>query len=429
MHGNAPDYVPRRPFKVLLLLSSLHGGGAERVAVHLLNNSDKSRHNVRIGLLRAAGPYLERADASRVIAAPDGETHFNYDGPNSAQYTPGKIVGSAVRAPLAFRKMIEDERPAVVMSFLKGTNLLVWLSLMNLGARRPAWIAREGNNVLAVIDEETSNKTVGGLSLALTAKAYRRADAVLANSTDMAAGLTRDLALDPARMRMINNPIDVARIREAAAAPLPGAPNRPFILTAGRLEYQKSQETLIRAFAQSGTWRTHSLVILGKGSRLAELQHLAAHLGVGEYVRFIGFVASPYAWMAKADLFVLPSRWEGFPTVAAEAMAAGTPLLLADCSFGPRDVIEPGISGELFPVDDVAALSVAMVRLLADPARREAMAAAGLRRVERFALDKMLASYGQLFDELAYARWAALAPGARPDEARAARAQELRPSR
>ena len=95
MHGNAPDYVVRRPFKVLLLLSSLHGGGAERVAVHLLNQVDKSRHDVRMGLLRGAGPYFDRADQSRVIVAPEGETHFNYDGPNSAQYAPGKIIGSA----------------------------------------------------------------------------------------------------------------------------------------------------------------------------------------------------------------------------------------------------------------------------------------------------------------------------------------------
>ena len=409
MHGNAPDYVVRRPFKVLLLLSSLHGGGAERVAVHLLNQVDKSRHDVRMGLLRGAGPYSDRADQSRVIVAPEGETHFNYDGPNSAQYAPGKIIGSAIRAPLAFRKMIEDERPDVVMSFLKGTNLLVWLALMGMGARRPAWIAREGNNVLAVVDEETSKKSVAGASLALTRKAYQRADAVLANSTDMAAGLTRDLRLDGARMRMINNPIDVAGIREAATAPLAGAPNRPFILTAGRLEYQKAHETLIRAFARDGVWRTHSLVILGKGSRLGELQRLAAQLGVGDHVLFIGFAANPYAWMARADLFVLPSRWEGFPTVAAEAMAAGTPLLMSDCSFGPRDVIEPGVSGELFAVDDETALGRAMARLLADPARRRALAAAGSRRVERFALAPMLSAYSQLFDAMAFARAARLA--------------------
>ncbi|MFN5819133.1 MAG: glycosyltransferase, partial [Novosphingobium sp.] len=168
------------------------------------------------------------------------------------------------------------------------------------------------------------------VSLGLTSRAYNRADAVLANATDMAETLIADLSLDRSKMRMINNPIDLGTITTAKDQPVPGAPKRPYIITAGRLEYQKAHEVLLRAFAQSGLWRSHALVILGKGSRLNALHRMAAQLGIGEHVRFIGFVANPYAWMAKADLFVLPSRWEGFPTVAAEALACGAPLLLTD---------------------------------------------------------------------------------------------------
>jgi glycosyltransferase involved in cell wall biosynthesis len=399
MHGITS---PARPVKVLLMLSSLHGGGAERVAVHLLNQLDPKRFDVRMGLLRKAGPYLEHIeDLDRVMVAPDGEAHFNYDGPNSAQYAPGKLIGSAVRAPLAFRKMVRETRPDVAMSFLKGTNLLAWLALMGMGKERPRWIAREGNNVLAVIEEEAPNPFIKRVSLGLTRKAYARADAVLANSTDMAQGLVGDLELDPAKMRMINNPIDLAAIAAAKDEPIPGAPNRPYVLCAGRLEYQKAHEVLIRSFAASGIWRTHALVILGKGSRLNKLHRLAAQLGVGEYVRFIGFVANPYAWMARADLFVLPSRWEGFPTVAAEALACGAPLLLSDCSFGPRDVIEPGVSGELVPVDDEIALSAAMAQLIADPERRARMRTAGFKRVRRFAIETMVGHYADLFEEMA----------------------------
>lgn len=403
MHGiTSPSLVLGRKIKVLLLLSSLHGGGAERVAVHLLNRLDPERFDMRMGLLRAAGPYLDQVDdMNKVLVAAEGEEHFNYDGPNSAQYTPGKVIGSAVRAPLAFRRMVNDVRPDVVMSFLKGTNLLAWLSLAGLGGHRPRWIAREGNNVLAVVNEEAPNALVRKLSLALTAKAYRAADAVLANSTDMADGLIQDLALDPARMRMINNPIDLATIGAAAGGTLPGAPNRPFIITAGRLEYQKAHEVLLHAFAKSGAWRTHALVILGKGSRLAQLHRLAAQLGIGEYVRFIGFVANPYAWMAKADLFVLPSRWEGFPTVAAEALACGTPLLLTDCKFGPRNVVEPGVSGSIVPVDDAEALAAEIARLIAAPEERARMAAAGRERVKLFDTGSMVGQYAALFEEFA----------------------------
>lgn len=410
MHGKSPVNQPLgRRIRVLLLLSSLHGGGAERVAVHLMDRLDPDRFDIRMGLLRAAGPYMDQVDMARVLVAPDGEEHFNYDGPNSAQFTTGKVIGGAVRAPLAFRQMVRETQPDVVMSFLKGTNLFAWLALKGMIRNRPKWIAREGNNVLSVIEEESPNAVAARASLALTRRAYREADVVLANSSDMAEGLAHDLKLDPAKMRMINNPIAVDSIQTQLDGPLPGAPNRPFILTAGRLEYQKAHEVLIRAFAKSGLWRSHALVILGKGSRLAELHVLAAKLGVGEYVRFIGFVPNPYAWMARAELFVLSSRWEGFPTVAAEAMAAGAPILLADCKFGPRDVIEPGISGELVPVDDIESLADAMSALIADPQRRAQLAAAGAERVRRFDIAAMVEQYGDLFSELVLPQAKALA--------------------
>jgi glycosyltransferase involved in cell wall biosynthesis len=272
---------------------------------------------------------------------------------------------------------------------------------MGLGRLRPRWIAREGNNVLAVVNEEAPNEFVRKVSLGLTSRAYNRADAVLANATDMAETLIADLSLDRSKMRMINNPIDLGTITAAKDQPIPGAPKRPYILTAGRLEYQKAHEVLLRAFAQSGLWRSHALVILGKGSRLNALHRLAAQLGIGEHVRFIGFVANPYAWMARADLFVLPSRWEGFPTVAAEALACGAPLLLTDCKFGPRDVIEPGVSGELVPVDDVDALARGMADLIAAPERRAALREAGFARVQRFAIAEMVEQYAALFEEFA----------------------------
>lgn len=387
---------------MLLLLSSLHGGGAERVAVHLMNRLDPQRFDVKMGLLRAAGPYVEEVDMARVLVAPDGEKHFNYDGPNSAQYTPGKVIGSAVRAPLAFRRMIRETQADVVLSFLKGTNLLAWLSLLGLmGSRRPAWIAREGNNLISVIEEESPGPLAAKVSLGLTRKAYRSADRVLAISEELKTCLEREFCLDPAKVSVIYNPQDVSDISARAKEPLEGAPRRPFIVTAGRLEYQKAHDVLIRAFAKSGLWHTHALVILGKGSRLAQLHALAAQLGVGAYVRFIGFVANPYAWIAQADLFVLASRWEGFGNVVAEALACNTPVLTTDCNFGPGEIVEPGVSGELVPVDDVDALAEKMSELIADPERRAAMARAGAERVKRFDIGAMTERYEALFEELA----------------------------
>ena len=395
------DEAPR--VKVLLLLTSLHGGGAERVAVHLLNGLDPPRFDVRMGLLRAAGPYLAEADASRVAVAPDGDRRFDFDGANAAMYRPAKLLGGALAAPRAFRTMIAELRPDVVLSFLKGTNLIVWRTLAGLDPEvpRPRWIAREGNNLLAVIDEETPGALAAAAVRGLTARAYRRADRVLTLSEALAGDIAGQLRLDPARVAWIPNPVDLDAVRARALEPLAEPPPRPFVLTAGRLERQKGHDLLLRAFAQSGLAERHDLVILGKGSLKTELRALARDLGIANQVRFAGFAANPFAWMAACDLFVLPSRWEGFGSALAEAMAAGAPALAADCDYGPREIITHGESGWLVPVDDAAALSAAMIRLLGDDALRGYLAASGRARVEAFALPTILARYADLLAEAA----------------------------
>ncbi|MFC4294328.1 glycosyltransferase [Novosphingobium tardum] len=399
-----PASTPGRPVRVLLLLTSLHGGGAERVAVHILNRLDPRRFEVRMGLLRASGPYLAQADATRVVIAPGDGERFNFDGPNAGNYRPGRLLAGAIAAPRAFRRMIEDYRPDVVLSFLKGTNLIAWLALMELGLRRPAWIAREGNNVLAVIEQEAPGRIAARVVRALTARAYRRADVALSNASDLTADLVRCLGVLPARARTINNPLDLTEIARQASEPVPGLPRRPFILTAGRLEYQKAQGLLIAAYSRSGAARTHDLVILGQGSLRDELEAQVAGAGLSGQVHFPGFAANPYAWMAACDVFALPSRWEGFPTAAGEAMACGAPVILADCRYGPRDLMRDGETGVLVPVDDEAALAAALARLCADPAERRRLGENGRRFVARFDIAPILAEYGALFTELARRR-------------------------
>lgn len=398
--------------RVLLLLSSLHGGGAERVAVHLLNGLAPAGFDVRMGLLRAAGPYLGEAPPARVMTPERGE-RFDFDGANAAMYRPGKLLRGMIDAPRAFRAMIAAFCPQVVLSFLKGTNLIVWRALAGLPDRRPAWIAREGNNVLAVIAEEAPNRLAARLATAVTARAYRAADRVLTISREQGADIARDLGLDPARVAMIPNPLDIGRIgRLAAEAPL-RLPARPFVLTAGRLEVQKGHDLLLGAFARSGAGETHDLVILGQGSRREQLAALAMELGLAGRVHFPGFVANPFAWMARCALFVLPSRWEGFGNVLAEAQACGAPVLATHCRYGPGEIVAHGQTGWLVPPEDAVALGEAMAMLLADPPLRNELGAAARLEVERFRLGTILARYAALLEETAGESCGRLRPSSR----------------
>ena len=389
--------------RVMLLLSSLHGGGAERVAVHLLNRLDPDLVDVRMGLLRKAGPFLADADASRVDASPLGQNLLAFEGHNSSFYRPHKLLAAATVAPVNVGRMIHAHRPHVVMSFLKGMSILTWLVLSGMGKDRPIWIAREGNNTDAVVDDELTNALGRTLIKGVTRRVYRAADCFLVNSHDMARGLGNQLGLDHRRVRVIHNPIDITQIQRLARAPAPGMPERPFIVTVGRLEHQKGHDVLIKAYADSGAAKEMDLVILGQGSQEAALRRQAAQMGVGDQVKFPGFATNPWAWMSRARLFVLPSRWEGFPSVVAEALACGTPALVTACDFGPAEMVEHGRSGWVVPPEDPAAFAGAMSHLLSHPELAAKMAAAGQVRAARYDVDGMVEAYNTLFVEQAAA--------------------------
>jgi glycosyltransferase involved in cell wall biosynthesis len=120
-------------------------------------------------------------------------------------------------------------------------------------------------------------------------------------------------------------------------------------------------------------------VILGEGKQRAELETLAAALGIAEDVSLPGFVDNPYAYMARAAVFVLSSAWEGFGNVLVEALACGCPVVSTDCPSGPTEILAGGAYGPLVPVGDDAALAQAILSVLQappDPDRLRTRAAA-----------------------------------------------------
>jgi glycosyltransferase involved in cell wall biosynthesis len=394
----------RSRLRVLLLLSWLNGGGAERVAVHLMNRSDSSRFDMRMGLLRRAGPYLPLVGPARLHHRDWGETWFPSEGSDRSFYAPHRLAMGAAVAPLVYRSIISEVRPDVVMSFAKGTNLVANWSMIGMGKARPAWIAREGNNTLRAIADEASGPFAASVARTLTRRCYRAADCVLVNAREMAGNLHDALDVPEDRLRVIHNPVDLEAVRAQAAEPLPRAPERPFLVAVGRLERQKGHDLFLRAFAASAAPADHDLVIVGHGQREADLRALAARLGIGDRVRFEAFTDNPWAWVARARLFVFPSRWEGFPNALGEALACGTPALAADCRFGPRELIRHGESGWLVPPEDAEALAGGIDRLLGDAPLRARIGAGGIKRAQELKLEAILPLYAELFAEQAELR-------------------------
>ena len=156
----------------------------------------------------------------------------------------------------------------------------------------------------------------------------------------------------------------------------PGEP--PVVLGVGRIEGRKGFAILLRAFALVRAQRPARLVILGKqrarqkpsaaGARHEqELAALARELGIAEDVSFPGFKRNPYAYMARAAVFVLASDYEGLPGVLIQAMACGCPVVSADCPTGPREILSHGWYGPLVPVGDHARMAEAIAHMLDSP--------------------------------------------------------------
>ena len=193
--------------------------------------------------------------------------------------------------------------------------------------------------------------------------------------------ILEELGLPQGRAEVVRNGIDVPRLRVLARAPaaLP-LPAEPYVVGVGRLHRQKGFDVLLRAHALAlsmGAPR-HVLVLLGDGPQRADLERLAEELGIVDTVHFAGFVDNPHAVVARSELFVLSSRWEGFGLVLAEALSLGVPVIATRCVTGPEELLEDGRLGRLVPVEDDEALAAAITEHLHDPGRlrRAAMVAA-----------------------------------------------------
>jgi glycosyltransferase involved in cell wall biosynthesis len=195
------------------------------------------------------------------------------------------------------------------------------------------------------------------ISYALNRLALARADHLICQGEDLAGDLARVGIATP--MTVIGNPIDVDHVARLAAAEVT-LPGSPALLAVGRLSRQKGFDLLLPAFAQLlSTAPDAHLTIAGTGPDESALRALSRTLGIADRVTLRGFVENPYPLMRAADLYVLSSRYEGFPNVALEALACGTPVIAASCP-GVAELILPGVNGWLAPVDDVAGLADAL---------------------------------------------------------------------
>ena len=372
-----------RRLKVTFAIPSLAGGGAERVAVQVLNALDGERWDRSIFLFERSGPYLaDLSPAIRLRVAP---------------------ARSRLGRWRALRHFVRTERPDVIVAFLSYLSVLTAARAAAVGTRVVFAVGTPMSAFLADDDYRWSRPWNRRLLTAAMRVGCAAADLIVATSRGVADDLVASFGGRPGRMRVVNNPVDVAAVASAAREPIDEIDaarwRPPVIVAAGRLAEAKNYPLLIEAFAILRQRLPASLFILGQGDQEAAVRALIAARGLGGCVHLCGFRRNPWSYMARADIFALTSRYEGFGNVLVEAMACGVPVV-ATASPGTREVVTSGADGLLVEHHDPEAFAAALARVLDDATLRRCMAEAAGRHAERYRTESVARAYDRVLTEV-----------------------------
>jgi glycosyltransferase involved in cell wall biosynthesis len=271
---------------------------------------------------------------------------------------------------LALARYLNREQPWALLSTLHTANAVAVFA-GRLARGRTGIAIRQANHFSRSFEDGPEESVP--LLRSLIRWSYPYADAIIAVSRGVADDLAARIKLPYSKVHVVPNPILTTNIPELAARPLVddwfkiGSP--PVILGVGRLSHQKRFDVLIQAFVRVRERCEARLMILGEGEERGRLQSLIRELGLQEFVSLRGFVDNPFAYLARARVFVLSSDWEGLPGALIQALACGTSVVATDCDSGPREILQAGRFGRLVPVGDVGALGEAICAALREPRR------------------------------------------------------------
>ncbi|MES9993427.1 MAG: glycosyltransferase [Candidatus Thiodiazotropha sp.] len=258
---------------------------------------------------------------------------------------------------------------------------------------RTRFFLRPGTALISRMEARGTHPLRRWLKKRRLATMFRAADGVVAVSQGVADEVIELSGIAKDKINVIKNPTITPELHQQAEAvidePWLAADQPPLILGIGGLRRQKDFPTLLRAFALVRKALPCRLMILGQGNKQEQLLSLARELELGHDFRLPGFVDNPYAYLKRAQLFVLSSLWEGSPNVLTEAMALGTSCVSTDCPSGPFEVTRGGEVAPLVPMSDPQRLAEAMLQTLRTPLDPQQLKDA----VSDYTLEKSARSY------------------------------------
>ena len=366
-----------------IFIPSLAGGGVARVMLHLANVFAAAGHQVDLLLCQPNGAFLDSVSpqinvvalqpsptlASRLLVLRENPTlALTLLLPILLPNKPPKTIRylSDLTAYLIRRQ------PDALLSAKTHANLVAILA-RKIAAVPTRIVVSERSTLSTVIQK--SRKWRWRFVLPLLRMVYPQADRIVTVSQGVANDISSCTGVSQEGITTIYNPILTEHINTQATLPVshPWLQEEgiPIILGVGRLVPAKDFPTLLKAFAHLRATLPARLVILGEGRERSTLEKLATELGINSDLSLPGFSDNPYAFMSRANVFVLSSMLEGLPNALIEALACGCPVVSTNCRSGPQEILDNGAFGPLVPVGDDMALAQAIIQTLEHPPSKE----------------------------------------------------------
>ncbi len=382
--------------KLLMLITSLAGGGAERVASELSLHLDPQIQRQIVTLTN---------DVSYPSNTPPLSLNFNFRSPKMLSFLWVLFFGT-----MKYRRLLNERKPDISMSFLTLDNFINILA--NLGKRQSKTILQ----IHIALSMKFQHSILDTIAKQLVTILYNRADLIVAVSEGVKQELIQEFNIRPELVKVVYNPNDIGKIETLATEHVDDKwfnGEIPIVFNLGRLTEQKGQWHLIRAFSNVRETVPCKLVIRGSGELKPYLEELVADLGLSADVKFMDWQDNPYKYISKSSLYVSSSLWEALPYAIIEAMACGCPIIATNCKYGPKEILNDGEFGILTsPLDGVIytardpltpqelELSNAITDLILNKGLRLDLSNRSKIRSHKFNLDRATSTYLAIFNAI-----------------------------
>ncbi len=360
--------------KIAIVLPSLVGGGAEKLAIYLANYWNDEGFSVTFVLVKKYGKLMSMVNPEIDIV---------------------DLKTEKLRSPFfTLRSHFKSNSYDVIWSGLWPLTSISILAWIFSGQKSRIFVIDHNHLSISTVKQLKFPKYLMRIILKIT---YPLATGIIAVSD----GVKKDICmlgwLNSRLVKTIYNPAYTGRVdsyilTDKIKTELWGSGSDKHIISVGSLKPQKNHKLLIKAFSMLENTNS-KLIILGEGELEGELHDLIDKLNLSKRVFLKGFVEDPTLWYLSADLFVLSSNWEGLPTVLIEALECGLNIVSTNCPSGPMEILECGKYGKIVPMNDAISMKNSIEIALLEGVNPKLQK----RRATDFSLDKISDNYLKYF--------------------------------